>query len=85
MVQQDYSGAAVHVSMWYNRIAVEQRYTCPWRREICQEFLNFTAKLKYIFSYICEFLVVLRFAFKELTDDFLCWLANQRTARCTTG
>jgi hypothetical protein len=27
---------------------VEQRYTCPWGCETCQEFLNFTVKLKYI-------------------------------------
>jgi hypothetical protein len=56
--------------MWCNRTTVEQQYTCPWGCEICQQFLNFTVKLKYMFNYVCEFLVVLRFAFKELTDDF---------------
>ena len=71
--------------MWYNRTTVEQRYVCPWGCEICQEFLNFTVKLKYIFNYVCGFLVVLSFAFKELTDDVLCRLANQRTARCISG
>ena len=74
-----------HLSMWYNRTTVEQLYTCPRGCKICPEFLNFTVKLKYVFNYVCEFLVVLRFAFKELTDDFLCRLANQKTARCTTG
>lgn len=73
-----------HLS-WYNRTTVEQRYTCPWGCEMYREFLNFTVKLKNIFNYVCEFLVVLRFAFKELPGDFLCALANQRTALRTTG
>jgi hypothetical protein len=73
-----------HLSTWCNRTTVEQRYTCPWGCEICQDSL--TMKLKRVFNYVYEFLVVLRVAFEQLTDDFfLCRLANQRTARSTAG